>query len=246
MKSNARRDLVKIGIGAGIISGFTFLGYEAIQAFTGTTGGSCSQSGTPCYECMQPFQKELATLTIQFNAYYAATMSADAAANSGITEEQQAIINNYTAQIDTQILGIQQCAKQYTPTTWESIAGGIVTAIIIVGVGVAIARIIKSLYSFKEPPQNRNGGGGGWISNMLMLANIQDLLNTKKITPENVSALSTSAINSTSLQQEQVSGFTSIMVEDNLISAAAAAALDAAMAIAMTEDTTLILAAFAL
>lgn len=240
-----KNDLTKLGIGAFAVGGIAFLGYEAIQSFSGTVGGSCSQSGTPCYECMAAYQKELAVLTTQFNAYYSSVLSQDAAANSGITGEQQNIINSYQTEIDTQITGIQKCAKQYTPATWESVAGGIVTAIVIIAAGVAIGKIIQSLRSYKEPPQNRNGGGGGWISNMLLLANLQNLLNQGKITPENAAALSDSATSLASSQESSITSFTQTMVVEDLITQEEAAAIAAAMAAAVAEETATIIAIIA-
>lgn len=245
MSTATKNDLTKLGIGTAVVGGVAFLGYEAIQAFTGTVGGSCSQTGTPCYECMSAYQKELGYLTVQFNAYYSSIMTADAAANSGITEEQQNIINNYQSEMNTQITGIQNCAKQYSPTTWESVAGGIVTAIVIIAVGVALAKIIQSMKSYKQPPQNRNGGGGGWISNMLMLANLQNLLNQGKITPENAASLSGSASSLASIQENSINSFTQTMVTEELITQEEAAAIAAAMTAAVAEETATIIAILA-
>lgn len=245
VSEEAKKDLVKFGIGAGIVGSLAFLGYEAIVSITGPPGGSCATPGSPCYECMAPYESQLKNLTTQFNAYYAGIITQDSAANSGITANQQNIIDNFQTQINAQILGIQKCAKQYTPSTWQDVAGGIVTAIVIIAVGIAIAKIIQSLRSYRKPPSDRNGGGGGWISNMLLNANLQKAVDNKKITPENASALSSSANSLTSQQQSEIQVFTSSMVSASLITAEEAAAIAAAMAAVITVDTaeTLILIA---
>ena len=136
-------DLTKLGLGAAAIGAATYMGYEGITYFLNPAGGAtklCSNQQTVCFNkwlsAMQSFMVE------------------DSKNGTAITVEQQSVLNEYVACMNNAQANCVAAYKSLNVSTTGIlqeiggiIASGIAAAIIIYGLGKALAQ------NKSKPPQ---------------------------------------------------------------------------------------------
>jgi hypothetical protein len=182
LDADTQGTLLKAGVAVGAIVIVGAVAYKVIGSVTGPPGGSCSDTSSPCYQALQPLEQEFAACAQQYNTTLAQFIQEDSANGTGITSDQQSVLNQLTACMNTY-------AKQIATTAQGYGVNGLDTVLAYLGEGGAGLLALVGLGKFVQYYQTSPATGAGAAS-VLNDATIQDAADAGEITAESASAFS--------------------------------------------------------
>jgi hypothetical protein len=94
------------------VAGVIGVGYYLAKSYSGT-GGSCTTKGSACNSALAPYQTEFNACWNNYMSYLNKYIAEDSKAGTGITTEQQSILNQYLSCANTAAKKIAAIAHQY-------------------------------------------------------------------------------------------------------------------------------------
>lgn len=215
----------------GIALAGIFAGYKLILTFeSSTAGGPCTQSGTPCNQAIAPYIDQLKQCAQQYSSYLGQFLKEDAAKGTGITANQQNLLNQLTACMNQAGEEIAKETKSFSQNPIPVLATAFGAAALAAASLWGASQILKSL-RLNSP--TTGGGTAGSITNAVT----QEFANTGEIPADAAASISDSLQTVQSYNQSSISSFTDTLVSEDVITSAEASDLAAEEAAELAEDT---------
>lgn len=204
-----------------------------MTSFTGPSGGSCTQSGTPCYSALQPYLESYQECADEF-AYYSHQFALeDAKAGTGLTADQLSTLSYYKNCMAQASQNIAKVARQYVPENvlfdvLETLSLGVVAAALLKYGASGASQLIQT---FRTKPVN-----GSSAADAMVNAEVQADVDNGSITAEAAPGFLSSVQEVTQSNIQDSTEELDQLVLQDVISQSTADAVAEALAEEMTED----------